>query len=98
MTRERARVSPLKRLCRSWDVIGFAVGAVCDRRDVEISTPRASHRPPRQFLRPQNFPRDHEPLDFARSFADRAEFNVPVEFFGRIFLDKSITSVDLDAF
>ena len=45
----------------------------------------------------QYFSRDHKPLNFARAFADRAEFNVSIEFFGRIILDEAVAAMDLNA-
>src|SRR5215831_19581272 len=47
---------------------------------------------------PQYFPSDDEALDFAGPFTDRAQFNVPVEFFGRIIFDKPVAAVNLDTF
>src|SRR5689334_4552704 len=49
-------------------------------------------------LRSQYLASDDQPLDFARAFTDRAEFNVPVEFFSRIFLDEAVTPMHLNAF
>ena len=53
--------------------------------------------PPTPLLS-QYFPGDHEALDFAGTFTDRAQFNVPVEFFGGIVFDKAVAAMDLDAF
>src|SRR5215813_4633336 len=51
-----------------------------------------------QRLGSQYLSRDDQSLDLARAFADRAEFNVPVEFFGRIFLDEAVAAVNLYTF
>src|SRR5919201_1910646 len=51
-----------------------------------------------RLLLSQYFSRDDEALDFARPFTDRAQFNVAIEFFGRIIFDESVAAVNLDAF
>src|SRR5215467_5739223 len=51
-----------------------------------------------RWLGSQYLASDDQPLDFARAFTDRAEFNVPVEFFSRIFLDETVASMHLNAF
>src|SRR5687768_12150748 len=43
----------------------------------------------------QQAPRDHEFLDFARSFADRAELHVAIELLDREVLDEPVAAVDL---
>src|SRR5436309_1484823 len=68
MTRERARVSPFNRSCRS-----------------------------RSTLLSQYFSCDDEPLNLAGAFTNRAEFNVPLVFFGRIFLNVAVAAVNLHA-
>src|SRR5947207_2269975 len=45
----------------------------------------------------QYLSRNNEPLDFAGAFTDRAEFNVSIEFFGRIFLDVTVAAMNLHA-
>src|SRR5262249_33040411 len=42
--------------------------------------------------------RNDESLDFASALADRAEFDVAIELFSRIVLDKTVAPMDLHAF
>src|SRR5579864_9250813 len=41
---------------------------------------------------------DHQPLNFAGALANGAELNVPVEFFGRVILDESVSTENLHGF
>ena len=43
----------------------------------------------------EQLPGDHQALDFARAFADRAELHVAIEFLNRIVLDEAVAAVDL---
>src|SRR5438093_932352 len=47
--------------------------------------------------RPQQLPRDHQPLHFARAFANRAQLDVAEIFLGRIVLDEAVAAMNLDA-
>src|ERR1041385_5900564 len=46
----------------------------------------------------QQFPGNHNPLDFAGAFADGAELHVAIKLFRRIILDEAVAAVDLHAF
>ena len=46
----------------------------------------------------QQLPRDHQPLDFAGTFADGAQLHVAIELFRRIIFDEAVAAVDLHAF
>src|SRR3954471_12370460 len=41
---------------------------------------------------------NHQPLNLARAFADRAELHVAKEFFRRVVLHESVAAMDLHAF
>src|SRR5256885_11253473 len=45
----------------------------------------------------QQLPRNHETLNFARPFANRAQFDVAEEFLGRIVFDEPVPAVNLHA-
>src|SRR3990172_1579873 len=50
----------------------------------------------RRSARPQELPRDHEPLDLARSLADLRELRVPEHPLDRVVRDVAVPAVNLD--
>ena len=93
--RANARVSPLKKSSRR------PLSIITLRRAMNyakyVKLVRVIGRNSRLIPSFQYLSRNHEPLDFACPFANRAKFNVSVELFGRIFLGVAVATVDLNA-
>src|ERR1700730_8236460 len=59
---------------------------------------RVNPKGPELRLVLQQLPRNHQPLDFARTLADGAQLDVTIKFFRRIVFDKTVPAMNLHAF
>src|SRR5271156_299348 len=71
------------------------VFGICpSRRGKPVTQGWTSH----SSLLSQNLPRDHQPLDFTGTFANRAQLHIAIKFLRRIILDETVAAVNLYRF